>query len=262
MSNIKKSSALLILTIIVLFSSVSCGETVPKAEYDSLVEKLAKNESQLVTLQGRLSDAEIIEAKYQELSAKFEELKKQNDVTPGEMESMETQYEELSAKYKDLMRQNEENINEIASLEGQYEELKKDYDALAGQTEEITLEINENNIEQALFDLINQERKDNGLNELIWGENMDTWSEENSRNMAATKQYLQYTNYLVPYQQVFWAAGYSSVERVVNGALITWKSNSLQYDNNVLNHNAIYGAIGVYKSGDIFYITFLASNFP
>ena len=85
---------------------------------------------------------------------------------------------------------------------------------------------------------------------------------ENSQNMAVAKRTLEFTDHAVPFQAAFIAGGYSTVDSIVNGAMLVWKSNKLQYDNNILAAAAIYGNVGVYEEGGIYYITFLASNFP
>jgi hypothetical protein len=36
----------------------------------------------------------------------------------------------------------------------------------------------------------------------------------------------------------------------------------LSYEENILNEDAVYGAVGVVELGDIYYITFMASNYP
>jgi len=234
MTKMKKIAFLLMLLIIVLLGAPSCAPKVSQQEYDSLKNELSETKSHLTALQNKLAEAKGIEAQYEELSAKYEELKEQSDVKISEIESIEAQYEELSAKY---------------------EELKEQYDAI---TEE-PAEISEEDVEQALFELINQERKNNGLDELLWGKNLSWWAEVNSRDMAETLKY-KHSEY-ASWQEVFWAAGYSTVDRIANGALITWRSNPYRYKLNILNTGAIYGAVGAYKSGEIFYITYIAHVF-
>jgi len=261
-AKMRKITILSILLVIALFSVPSCAPTVSQEEYDRVSNELSAIQSQVESLQGKLTEAEILkahneelnrqyaavkseretmQAKYEELSTEYEELNKQFDTVKSEFETMQAKYEELSAEYEEL--------------NNKYEELSKQYDIL---TEE-PAEINEEDVEQAVFKLVNQERKDNGLNELIWGGNLYKWAMANSRNMATNKRY-EYSDY-ASWQEVHWAAGYSTTDEIANGALIIWK-NGLQYERNIINKVATYGAVAVYKSGEIFYITYIASPFP
>ena len=230
----RKITILSILLVIAVFSVPSCAPTVSQEEYDRVSNELSAIQSQVESLQGKLTEAEILKAHNEELNRQYAAVK-------SERETMQAKYEELSAEYEEL--------------NNKYEELSKQYDIL---TEE-PAEINEEDVEQAVFKLVNQERKDNGLNELIWGGNLYKWAMANSRNMATNKRY-EYSDY-ASWQEVHWAAGYSTTDEIANGALIIWK-NGLQYERNIINKVATYGAVAVYKSGEIFYITYIASPFP
>ena len=262
MTKMKKIAFLLMLLIIVLLGAPSCAPEVSQQEYDSLQNELSETKSQLTALQNKLAEAKRIEAQYEELSVKYEELKEQSGVKISEIETIEAQYEELNAKYEELKGQSGVKISEIETIEAQYEELNAKYEELKEQYDAIiegTAGISEEDVEQALFELINQERKNNGLDELLWGKNLSWWAEVNSRDMAETKKY-KHSEY-ASWQEVFWAAGYSTIDRIANGALITWRSNTYRYKLNILNTGAIYGAVGAYKSGEIFYITYIAHVF-
>lgn len=79
--------------------------------------------------------------------------------------------------------------------------------------------------------------------------------------MSVSKQIEYYTFHSIPVQRVYIAAGYSSLERLINAAMTIWKSHALSYEENILNEDVIYGAVSVVKLGEIYYITFMASNF-
>jgi len=225
---------LLVLSVITLFSVPSCAPTVSQQEYDRVNNELSETKGQIATLQSKLAEAEIMQGQYEELSKNYEALEKRYDIKMSEIETIESQYADLTTKYEDL---------------------KKQYDVI----KEGAAGISEEDVEQAIFELINQERKDNGLDELMWGKNLSWWAEVNSRDMEEKKRY-QYSEY-ASWQEVFWAAGYSTIDRIANGALVTWRSNSYRYKLNILSKGAIYGAVGAHKSGDIFYITYIAHLF-
>ena len=229
----RKITMLLILVVVALLSVPSCAPTVSQQEYDRVSNELSAIQSQLESLQGKLAEAEL-------LQVQNEELNKQFDAVKSEFEIMQAKYEELSTEYEELNRQ--------------YEELSKQYDIMT----EGPAEINEEDIEQAVFKLVNQERINNGLNELMWGKNIYKWAIENSRDMATNKR-LEYHE-MIGWQDVFWATGYGTADGIANAALTIWKNHKL-YERNFLSEGANYCAVAVYKSGEIFYITYVADYF-
>ena len=257
----RKLTVLSILLAIALFSVPSSAKTVPLEEYDRVSSELSTIQSQLVSLQGKLAEVEILKAQKEELS-------KQYDAVKSEFETLQAKYTELSSKYDEVNKQYDTVKSEFETIQTKYEELSTEYEELDKQFEELseqyniiiegTAEINEADVEQEIFKLVNQERINNGLNELIWGKNLYKWAMGNSHDMAEDNR-VQYSDY-PSWQEVFWAAGYSTTDKIVKAALIIWK-NSLQYERNILNTGATYGAVAVYKSGDIFYITYIASTF-
>jgi uncharacterized protein YkwD len=155
----------------------------------------------------------------------------------SQFETVQAVYEELSDKYEAL---NEE-----------YEKLLKEAAETAAAAE-----FSEEDVEQAIFKLINEERIDNGVTELEWGINLYKWARENSRNMATYKRY-EYSSY-ASWQEILWAAGHNSAESLANATMTVWR-DSLQYERNILNSVAIYGGVGVYQEAGIYYITYIAS---
>jgi hypothetical protein len=181
-------------------------------------------------------------------------LKKQNDDTLSEMGTMEAEYKELNTKFEDLTNQNSLNLNKIKTMEAQYAELKQQYDELA-QPGEIT----EGDIEQILFELINQARTNNGKDALSWGPNLFKVAQTNNRHMIDSKIYEYPQSYAII--EVFWATGYDTAEEIANAALVVWKNNPSRYQNNLLNNVATYGAVDANISGEIAYITFVAATY-
>jgi len=236
----RKITMLSMLVVVALLSVPSCAPTVSQQEYDrvsnelhALQSQLASLQSQLASLQGKLAEAEL-------LQAQNEELNKQYDTVKSELETMKAKYEELTTEHEGLNKQ--------------FEELSKKYDIMI----EGTAEINEGDIEQAVFKLVNKERINNGLNEVMWGKNIYKWAIENSRDMATNKR-LEYHE-MIGWQDVFWATGYGTADGIANAALTIWKNRKL-YERNFLSPGANYCAVAVYKSGEIFYITYVADYF-
>ena len=145
-------------------------------------------------------------------------------------------------------------------MSAEYEELSKQFEELSEQLDVTggTAEISEEDVEQAVLNLVNRESTNNGLDELTWGENLYKWALTNSRNMATNKR-IEYSEY-VGWQDVYRATGYSTADEIASAALVIWKETQ-QYEQNFLNTGADYGAVGVHKSGEIFYITFMADYF-
>ncbi|MFC1901854.1 CAP domain-containing protein [Chloroflexota bacterium] len=261
----RKKTAIIVLMIslaALLLGAFSCGGTVSQEEYDSLIGELSEARSQVAALQSRLTETDTIEPLYAELGAKNEELSREYD-------ELNIIYKGLGTEYKDLEELYGVSLAEIEALKSQYEALTAEYGALNTRYEELEgqykivteggMEISEGEIEQAIFELINQERRENGIDELLWGKNLHWWAESNSIDMANAGKYV-YSDF-ASWQEVFWAAGYNTLESIAEGALITWKSNTLKYQLNMINKGATYGTVGVHKTGDIYYITYIASVF-
>jgi uncharacterized protein YkwD len=254
------------LTLTVLVASVillgACAPTVSQQEYDRMSNELSAIQSQLTSLQGKLAEAETLKAQNEELNKQYYTVKSEYDTLKVECEESGTEYEELSKQY-DTVKSEQDTLKvecealstEYEELSAEYEELSKQYDAVIEKTAEI---INEEDVEQAIFELINQERKDNGIDELLWGKNIYKFAMSNNQDMAE-KNRRGYSDYGA-YQRVFWATGYDNVDSIANAAFVIWK-NSQQYEQVFLNAVMVYGAVGVYKSEEIFYITYICDYF-
>jgi len=243
----RKITMLSMLLVVALLSVPSCAPTVSQQEYDRVSNELSAIQSQLASLQGKLAEAEL-------LQVQNEELNKQFDAAKSEFETMQVQNEELNKQF-DAAK------SEFETMQAKYEELSTEYKELSKQHDIITekmAEINEEDVEQAVFKLVNQERRNNELNEVEWGANIYKWAIENSRNMATNKR-LEYSE-MIGWQEVFWATGYSTKDGIANAALTIWKNRTL-YKRKFLNPGANYCAAAVHKSGEIFYITYVADYF-
>jgi DNA gyrase/topoisomerase IV subunit A len=255
MKKVLKTIALLGVALLILSGAFSCaGTTVTQEEHDALKAqlsdaeaKVAEAEAKIVELEAKLVDpkAELekqqlkdeitsLKAEIEELGSEITELDKQNDILAQEKTSLETRYAELNAKYEEL----QETLAELS------------------QPEIIT----EEQIENEILKLINQERVTAGVPEFIFGKTLYGQAKQNSRHMAESGK-VEY-NPVIFYQEVFWAAGYETVNTIVRGALLTWKINDYRFEHGALLAYNKYGAIGAYKSGEVIYITFMAASFP
>jgi uncharacterized protein YkwD len=253
---------IVLLSILVLVGLGSCGQGDLQAEYDILVAQYEQANAQLTQLQEDLAESQLLQTQcdmnYDGLSTRYDDLTDQNISNLNEIASLETQLAELESELDELAEEIVTKTNELSDCAFNYDVLKAQYDALVGAT----LEVNEENIEQALFDLINQVRIAHGLAGLQISTDLEEWALVNCQSMVVSKQLEVYTTHAVPFQRAFIATGYSSLDRLVNAALTIWQSHILSYDANILAEDARYGAVKVIKSGEIYYITFLASQFP
>ena len=166
---------------------------------------------------------------------------------------------------KDKLRETEVEVSdtfitlrEVETKLAEADKMQNQYDAMIAGTVEI---IKEADVEQALFKIVNQERKSAGLNELIWNGGLYSCADSNNRKMSETKSLEQPE--CPSLEQVFWFLGYGTSDRITNTALLAWKNNPYSYKQNVLNSKAVSGAVAVYKSEEILYITFLCyTNAP
>ena len=255
-----KIITLSMLLVLALFSMPSCSPGVSQQEYDRVSNELSAIQSQLASVQGKLAEAESLQGEYEELSERYATVE-------SERETIQTKYEELNGQYEELNRQLGPMKSELETMQSEYEELDGQYEELTNKYKELSeqfaivteepAEINEEDVAQAIFELINQERGDNGIDELMWGKYRYKDAMAHNRYMATTKK-LEYPEY--GWQEIFWAAGYSTADEIANAALTVWK-NRLGYERAFLNKATLYGAVAVYKSGEILYITYLADYF-
>jgi uncharacterized protein YkwD len=222
-------SGIMIVPIVVLSA---CSSGVSQADYDRL-------NNELNALQGQLAQAQ-------------QELAQSQNVTSGYLVSGQ-QYDELSSRYAALENNFQVLTAEQEKLRQDYDLLKHDYDLLT------TTNISTGDVEQAIFSLINQERSRNGLGELAWGKNLYLYAIANDQNMADSRSE-EYSTY-ASWQDIYWATGYPSVGDITDATMTIWKNRD-KFQANFLNVIPGYGAVAVYQSGDIYYITYIASQFP
>ena len=79
------------------------------------------------------------------------------------------------------------------------------------------------------------------------------------KRLLVAEQELVYSSYGA-FQELFRAVGYDTAEKISEAAMTIWE-NGNQYDRKFLNSGTLYGAVAVYKSGEIYYITYIADYF-
>jgi uncharacterized protein YkwD len=251
MKKVTGISLIFILITCVFFGSISCGgkagDTVTQAEYDAVKAQLSAAEAKVAELKAAAGvtvsvpqdpalkdEIASLKAKITELGNTITELNKQNNSLTQEKASSETRYAALLTKYQDLEKK------------------------LAAATTPQT--ITEELVENEILRLLGQERVKAGLPEFVLGPQLRNQAKTNSRAMAAAGKVVTNPDYL--YQEVFWAAYYTSVDAIARAALATWKLNQYAFEHGTLLPGNKYGAVGAYESGGIIFITYLAAFYP
>ena len=251
----RKTIMLLMLLVMALFTASSCTPTVSQQEYDRVSNELSTINSQLESLKVKLAETEILKTKYEELTNQYDTVKSEYDTLQTKYRGLGGEYEELNKQYNTEKSKNDNLQAKYEELTTEFEDLSKKYDDIMEETAEI---INEQDLEQAIFELVNEARKENGLDELLWGKYLYKYAKANSIDMAQKKQ-LEYSDYGA-YQEVYRASGYTKTEIMAEAVLTIWKDTK-RYEFVFLNSVMVYGAVAVYKSGEIFNITFISDYY-
>ena len=251
-----------ILASLILLGLASCKPAVSTEDYNQLLSELSSQKSQ----------AQSIDAQYKDLSAKYGDLKTQYDAGRSEAQKISTELADLKIKYEqalasgtettDLQAEYEELNSRYAAMQTEFNELNSRNAALQAQIDALAKPsaFTEGDIEKTIFAAINQRRAGSKSPPLQWGSYLYGWAKLNSTAMAEQQKVL--TSSWVSWQTTYWAAGYNSIDALVNGAMSIWAANDYTYNTNIINGQIKYGAVAVYKSGDIYYITYLGSAFP
>ncbi len=262
MKAMMKSIIVAMVTIIIFLGFTNCSPSISQEEYDSVQNELSDVRLQVEALQDKLDEAMIIEEQHAQLNTQYQELEKQYDAQTGEIQTLKSDLDELNVSYEELMLQDEARIDEIQAMSAEYDklnqefkELKREYDALVQGAV-----FSEEEVNQAIFALVNQERTNNGLAEIEWGVNLYGWAKQNSQAMAEKGEY-EYSSW-TSYQALLITAGHSTLEGLTNSAFLVWKQRKYEYSRIFLNTIIHYGAVATYRSGDVYYITFMASPSP
>lgn len=256
-----KKIAVLAIILVVGIVSFSCASGVSQTEYDRVSGELSSVRGEIAALQGKMAGVDALQAKYDELNAKNDQLSKLYDEVNKSYAAVQAQYQDLNNAYSGLSKQYATLKGDYGTLQNEYDDLRARYEELSKQSGAVTggtTEFTTGDIEQTIFQLINQERENKGLKDLLWGENLYTWARDNNTSMITNKRE-EYSSY-PSWQEIFWATEYSSKESIAKAAMTIWK-NGEKFELNILNINAIYGAVAARKSGEIYYITYIGSAF-
>jgi hypothetical protein len=234
------------LMVAVLVTLSACSSGISQEDYNRLKDELSDLQARLELAQSQNASGQVSFQQYQDLSSRYTTLE-------SDFRSVQASLTVLQAQLATLRQQYDAREIDYETLRAQYETLKKDYARLTADN------ISTDDIEQAIFDLINRERSLNGLAELAWGKNLYLIADTNNQVMTESKS--RTPSSYASWQDVHWATGYRTVGDIALATLTIWQ-NGLQYQQNFLNAVAAYGAVAVYQSGDIYYITYIASQFP
>jgi len=243
-----------VLFVVMILSSTSCTSGIPQQEYDRVSNEMRTAQNQLASLQDKLAEAESLQAQYEELNSR-------NTALESEFDAMQNRYKELSAEYDELNIKYDAIQTEYETLNAKHQELGTEYEELSKRYETVlreAVEIAEEDVEQALFELINKDRVDNELDILPWRESLHKRAKENSIYLATNKGLL-YPEYERRWREVYWATGYNSADKIAEATHLAWQNRN-EYEEHFLWTYLDFGAVGVYKSEDIFYITYLGDH--
>ncbi len=241
------AKSLLVMALFFLLGALSCSQGgVPQADYDAIKNKLAQAESQLKALQDKAPATITVTAPVgtqpADLTKTIDELKKQIEAYAGQIKTL------------DSLKTTAENG--LKDLNAKYAELQKQIQALTAPPAPFTEEA----VEQAIFGLINQERTRAGAPELAWGRNLYNITRQHGKYMYDNSRY-EPSSWPF-FQEIYWGAGYTSADKLANGALLVWKNFEYRYEHGILSRAFKYGAVGAYKVGEVFYITFMGADVP
>ena len=249
-----RSGIISVFLVFILLISASCASGVSQEEHETVKRELSAVQDELASLQGNLTEAVALQARYEELNDRNANLESEFDAMQTRHEGLSAEYEELDIKYDILQSEYEALQSKYEELSTDYEELSKRYDAALEEMAEIA----EEDVEQALFILINEDRIDKGLEALLWRDSLHKLARDNSIDMAKNKE-LQYPGSGIEWREVSWSAGHTSAREIAEATYLIWQ-NREKYERYFLDVHLDFGAIGVYKSGGIFYITYIGDQ--
>ena len=249
-----RASIISVLLVGIILISTSCVSGVSQEEHQRVKNELNAVQGELASLQIKLTEAVATLALY-------EELKNRNATLESKFDAIQTKHEELSAKYDELNIKYNTLQSDYEALQSTYEELSTEYEELSKQNEVAIEEVEaivQEDVEQALLELINEARVENGLDILLWKDSLHKLAKDNSIDMA-TYQDLRYPDSSYEWREVYWATGYNSAAEIAEATYLIWKNRDI-YEKYFLWDYLEFGAVGVHKSGHIFYITYISDH--
>lgn len=120
--------------------------------------------------------------------------------------------------------------------------------------QEIKPSITLKDIEWQIFDLINKQRKAEGLLILVWDRNLEEKAKEHSELMVATQNY-EHSDFNV-FENIYWGINVSP-GRLAASCFEAWMESSRHKDN-ILEPSIKKGAVGLAGDGVSSFATFMA----
>ena len=188
-----------------------------------------------------------------------DEIKRELASVQSDYNELNSDYDELNSDYEALDAEYRALVTEFGNLNKEYKELIAEYNELDVKYNTViqtTVDIEEEDIEQTIFTLINDDRRANRLRELEWSGNLYDWAKDHS-NYLANNKIIRLSEYSF-WQAVTSAAGYATADQMATGMLRIWKETS-SYEKDFLNEHANYGAVSVIRTGNVYYIVYFAS---
>lgn len=264
-----------LMVVVVGVGAFGCsGATgVPQTEYQSLQSKLTAAQksltdaqSKVTQLQGDLDAARAENTKLQGQltnaaanqtdTSGLAQLQQQYQDAAAKVEALTSQLADLSATYNATKAQVDGYVARIADLQQQLDQLS------TPTPTPTALPLTADNVETALWNRINDERAAVGLAKLLPGSNLEQYAAANVNEMAQLHHTTTYTGASVGNQAANMAVGYLGVNELVDATISYWKISPAWFTSIFLSPATVYGAVGVLQSGDIFYISFMASDYP
>lgn len=264
-----------LLIAVMAVAAAGCGGTtgVPQADYQALQTKLTTaqqsltdSQAQVTKLQGDLSAAQAETASLQTQlkqatanqtsAADLAQLQQQYQDASARVDSLTSQLANVTATYNATKAQVDGYVAQIADLQQQI-------DQLSTATPTATpLPLTADNVKTAVWNRINNERAQAGLGQLQLGNNLQGYANQHVQQMASAHHTTTYTDAVVGVQAAYMAVGYLGVNELVDATFTFWQVTPSWYNSVILEPNVTYGAVAVLQAGNIFYISFMASNYP
>jgi len=251
-----KNSLRIIIPVLLaaaLVGMAGCSSSISQEDYEALQSEL----------QAKSAAAAALESQVDELNADYQELELQYNARDVEIQAVRADLAALNVSCEQLMQQDEARLEEIQDWIAEYDALVQDYNELKAQYDSIVDEhgeFTEAEVDQAIFALVNQDRRANGLDELEWGVNLYGWARQNSISMSDTGEF-KYTAWLTR-QAVLITAGQATLDGLVNGVMMVWRQQKHEYTPKFMDPKSPYGAVATYKLGGVYYVTFAAALDP
>ena len=264
--------AVLLIAVVAVAAAGCSGTTgVPQSDYQALQSKLttaqqslSDAQDQVTKLQGDLSAARDQSAKLQDQLTQATA----NQTAAADLAALQQQYQDAAARVDSLTSQ-------LAALTDTYNATKAQISGYVAQIADLqqqldgqstptatSLPLTADNIETALWNRINDERALAGVAKLEPGTNLQKYADAHVYQMAQVHKITTYTDAIVGNQAASMAIGYQELNELVEATITYWKVTPAWFTSVFLSPAISYGAVGVLQQGTIFYISFMASNYP